>query len=84
MLLQAMAEAGCAPEATVMVGDTTFDIGMGVSAGAVAVGVGWGYHPAGALYGAGAVTVVSSAGALEGLLSGGEPPDSHASPSSRA
>lgn len=55
-----------------MVGDTTFDIGMGVAAGAVAVGVGWGYHPAGALYGAGAVTVVSSAGALEGLFSGGE------------
>ena len=67
-----------------MVGDTTFDIGMGVSAGAVAVGVGWGYHPPGALYGAGAVTVVSSAGALEGLFSGGEPSGLPASPPSRA
>jgi phosphoglycolate phosphatase len=84
MLLQAMAEAGCAPEATIMVGDTTFDIGMGVSAGAVAMGVGWGYHPPGALYGAGAVTVVSSAGALEGLFSGGEPSGLPASPPSRA
>ena len=71
MLLQAMAEAGCGPEATVMIGDTTFDIGMAVAAGAAAVGVTWGYHPTGALYGAGAVTVVETAGALEALFSGG-------------
>jgi phosphoglycolate phosphatase len=68
MLRQAMAEAGCEPEATVMVGDTTFDIAMGVAAGAVAVGVAWGYHPPEALYGAGAVTVVPSAAALEAHL----------------
>jgi phosphoglycolate phosphatase len=68
MLQQAMAEAGCAPSATVMVGDTTFDIAMGVAAGAASVGVAWGYHPPGALYGAGAVTVVSSAVALAGVL----------------
>jgi phosphoglycolate phosphatase len=68
MLRQAMSEAGCEPEATVMVGDTTFDIAMGVAAGAAAVGVAWGYHPPEALYGAGAVTVVPSAGALEAQL----------------
>lgn len=71
MLLQAMAEAGCGPESTVMIGDTTFDIGMAVAAGAAAVGVTWGYHPTGALYGAGAVAVVETAGALEALFSGG-------------
>ncbi|MBP1183281.1 HAD-IA family hydrolase [Methylobacterium sp. PvR107] len=68
MLRQAMREAGCEPEATVMVGDTTFDIAMGVAAGAAAVGVAWGYHPPEALYGAGAVTVVPSADALEAQL----------------
>ncbi|RUP13574.1 MAG: HAD family hydrolase [Methylobacterium sp.] len=68
MLRQAISEAGCAPEATVMVGDTTFDIAMGVAAGATAIGVAWGYHPPDALYGAGAVTVVPTAAALEVLL----------------
>lgn len=71
MLRQAMSEAGCEPGATVMVGDTTFDVAMGVAAGAAAVGVAWGYHPPEALYGAGAVTVVPSAGALEAQLLGG-------------
>ena len=70
MLRQAMDEAGCGPEATIMVGDTTFDIGMGVAAGATAVGVAWGYHPPEALYGAGAATVVPSAAALEAHLLG--------------
>jgi len=50
------------------VGDTTFDIAMGVAAGATAIGVAWGYHPPDALYGAGAVTVVPTAAALEVLL----------------
>ncbi|MBP31345.1 MULTISPECIES: HAD-IA family hydrolase [Methylobacterium] len=68
MLRQAISEAGCVPEATVMVGDTTFDIAMGVAAGATAIGVAWGYHPPDALYGAGAVTVVPTAAALEVLL----------------
>jgi phosphoglycolate phosphatase len=68
MLRQAISEAGCEPEGTVMVGDTTFDIAMAVSAGAVGIGVAWGYHPPEALYEVGAVTVVPSAGALEALL----------------
>ena len=68
MLRQAMDEAGCEPAATIMVGDTTFDIAMGVAAGATAVGVAWGYHPPEALYGAGAVAVVPSAAALEARL----------------
>jgi len=68
MLQMAMAEAGLGPESTVMVGDTTYDMAMAVSAGAAAVGVGWGYHEAGALYAAGAVTVVDDAAGLGALF----------------
>lgn len=70
MLRQAMAEAGATPETTVMIGDTTYDMEMAVSAGAVAIGVGWGYHPAGALFNAGAATVVDTATALGELFPG--------------
>lgn len=73
MLRQAMAEAGATPETTVMIGDTTYDMEMAVSAGAVAIGVGWGYHPAGALFGSGAATVVESASALGELFPGAGP-----------
>jgi phosphoglycolate phosphatase len=68
MLLQAMAETGATPATTVMIGDTTYDMAMAVSAGAAAIGVAWGYHPAGALFGAGAATVVDSAEALGELF----------------
>lgn len=46
MVLTAMQQAGVAPENTVMIGDTTFDIDMGLAAQARAIGVSWGYHPA--------------------------------------
>ena len=49
MLLAAIAEAGAAPEATVMIGDTTYDMEMGRAAGARTLAVTWGYHGAGAL-----------------------------------
>ena len=42
--------------------------GAATGAGAAAVGVAWGYHPPGALFGAGAVTVVESAAALADLF----------------
>jgi len=58
MLLRAMAEAGAAPESTVMVGDTTFDMEMALRAGAAGIGVAWGYHPAADLPAAGAATVI--------------------------
>jgi len=44
MLHRAMAETGAEPGATVMIGDTTFDMEMARSAGAAAIGVAWGYH----------------------------------------
>lgn len=70
MLLQAMKDAGTGPDSTVMVGDTTFDIGMAVAAGVAPIGVAWGYHAPGTLYRAGAVSVVDSAAALDGILAG--------------
>jgi len=44
ILLDAIAEAGASPLTTVMIGDTVFDVTMARSAGAYAIGVGWGYH----------------------------------------
>lgn len=59
MLLSAMAEAGTAPGATVMVGDTTYDVEMARAAGVQVIGVGWGYHGADELAAAGAAEVVA-------------------------
>lgn len=44
MIVQAMADAGAAPETTLMVGDTSYDMMMARSANCAAVGVNWGYH----------------------------------------
>ncbi len=44
MMHQAMQEAGVTAERTVILGDTSYDIVMGLEAGAHAVGVAWGYH----------------------------------------
>ena len=68
MLHQAMREAGTGPDGTVMIGDTTYDIGMAVAAGVAPIGVAWGYHAPGSLLRAGAVTVVENTAALEPLL----------------
>jgi phosphoglycolate phosphatase len=54
MLRQAMAEAGAEPETTVMIGDTHFDIDMGLAAGTRTIGVAWGYHSVEELRDAGA------------------------------
>jgi phosphoglycolate phosphatase len=58
MLYAAMTEAGAAPATTVMIGDTVFDMAMGVAAGVRAIGVDWGYHDAHELHDAGASAVV--------------------------
>ena len=59
MVLAAMREAGVAARDTVVVGDTVFDIEMARAAGARAIGVGWGYHPASALRAAGADAMIA-------------------------
>ena len=61
MLERAIAEAGVEAGACVMIGDTTFDVQMARAAGAKAVGVAWGYHPADELAAAGAHAIVASA-----------------------
>ena len=44
MIEQAMADAGAAPDTTIMIGDTSFDMAMARAAGVTAIGVAWGYH----------------------------------------
>jgi len=68
MLLTAMAEAGAAPHSTVMIGDTSFDIEMGVEAGTRAIGVGWGYHTVPDLRAAGAHGVAMDSEELYGHI----------------
>jgi phosphoglycolate phosphatase len=58
MLEEAMRETGSEPAATLMVGDTSFDMAMACAAGTAAVGVTWGYHPVDALAGAGATVIL--------------------------
>ena len=57
MVKQAIADAGCAPEMTFVLGDTSFDMAMAVNAGAAGIGAGWGYHAGEELLAAGAVAV---------------------------
>jgi phosphoglycolate phosphatase len=57
MVRQAMADAGSSPETTIVVGDTAFDMGMAVAAGATGIGAGWGYHEAHELLDGGALAV---------------------------
>lgn len=61
MLQTAMSEAGAAPEATVMIGDTSFDMMMAAAAGVHPLGVAWGYHAPEELQAAGARVVVETA-----------------------
>jgi len=70
MLRRAIAEAGARAEDTVMIGDTTYDMQMGRSAGAHAVGVAWGYHAPEELLASGADLVVESYPQLAGQLAG--------------
>ena len=60
MVVQAMADAGASPETTIVIGDTAFDMGMAVNAGATAIGAGWGYHDTDEMMAAGAVGVADT------------------------
>jgi phosphoglycolate phosphatase len=64
MLLQAMGATGATPRDTVMIGDTTYDVLMGVAAGVPVLGVGWGYHAPAELAAAGAAALAVEYGAL--------------------
>ena len=69
MLEAAMAEAGTAASATMLIGDTTYDILMARAAGAMPVGVSWGNHAPHELTEAGAVRVLDRFEELHELLS---------------
>lgn len=60
MLVRAMAETDTKPEATVMVGDTSYDIAMARAVGVFPIGVSWGYHSVDELVDAGAGAIVRS------------------------
>lgn len=70
MLLQCLTDAGVEAEAAFIIGDTVFDIGMGVSANVPAIGVDWGYHETDELLAAGALGVARDATHLRTLLGG--------------
>jgi phosphoglycolate phosphatase len=60
MVHQAVADAGAAPETTIVVGDTSFDMAMAAAAGARGIGVAWGYHEPAELLEAGAVAIADT------------------------
>ena len=68
MILQAMADAGTAPNDTVMIGDTTFDMEMARRAGVGALGVSWGYHAPDKLTRAGAHAVIDNGAQLLAVI----------------
>ena len=68
MVEQAIADAGAAPETTIVVGDTSFDMAMAANAGATGIGAGWGYHDAHELLAAGAVGVAEEPGDVLALI----------------
>jgi phosphoglycolate phosphatase len=73
MLRAAMSATGIGPDATMLIGDTTFDILMARAAKALPVGVSWGNHPAHELTAAGAVAVLDRFDELHALLPDGAP-----------
>jgi phosphoglycolate phosphatase len=60
MIYQALTDAGALPEHAVMIGDTSYDMEMGVAASVRAIGVDWGYHDAAELASAGAHSIAYS------------------------
>lgn len=70
MLQATLSETGVEAKNAVMIGDTTFDMEMGVAAGMACIGVSWGYHEVADLRAAGAEWIVDDAAALTALLNG--------------
>ncbi|MEL6587893.1 MAG: HAD-IA family hydrolase [Pseudomonadota bacterium] len=64
MVRRALLETASEEDRCVVIGDTTFDIEMAKAADVAAIGVTWGYHPAAALQGAGAVHIAETFDAL--------------------
>lgn len=67
MALAAIAEAGSAPELSIVIGDTGWDMGMARAAGAGAIGAGWGYHDETELLAGGAQAIAWQPGEVMAL-----------------
>jgi phosphoglycolate phosphatase len=72
MIEACLGATGAARSATVMIGDTTYDMEMAVNANVRAIGVDWGYHHPRELVEAGAEAVAGSMAELRMLLRGME------------
>jgi len=68
MVEQAIADASAAPEKTIVVGDTSFDMAMAANARATGIGAGWGYHDAEELLEAGAIAVAEQPSEVLNLI----------------
>lgn len=68
MMLRACAETGIEPSRAVMIGDTTFDMELGVAAGAKTIGVTWGYHSRAMLESAGAHIIIDDYADLDAAI----------------
>lgn len=68
MIHQTLADAGVDAAQAVMIGDTVYDIHMGVAARCQTIGVGWGYHPLDELRDAGANHIVETMAELKAAL----------------
>ena len=68
MAIKAMSDLGVDKENCVMVGDTINDIGLGVNAGIISIGVTWGYNDKNFLTSAGADYLVDDANELSVLM----------------
>lgn len=84
MMLQAMAAVGADPDATVMIGDTTYDMMMARHAGARAVAVTWGYHGRAELKASGADLVVDTFAEIASAIALLIAPQPHRSRAGRA
>jgi phosphoglycolate phosphatase len=70
MVLQALEETGVAAEDTAIIDDSSYDMAMAKAAGALALGVSWGYHLPHTLLEAGAAAVFDAFAALMPALEG--------------
>ena len=68
MVLECCAEMHIAPENTIVIGDSVFDMEMAKAAGAQAIGVAWGYNEVALLRAAGADSIAGDADELKQLL----------------
>ena len=68
MALYAMKKLNINRESTIMIGDTINDIGLGVNAGIISIGVTWGYNSRELLSSAGATYLVSDSIELSNLM----------------